>query len=187
LPHLEKAAEIQPKLTRNRLNLGACFVGLRQYDKAESLLQEIVGEHSKFPMAHYHLGLLYEEQKRWGEAKKAYSEEVELYPENFMARFNLGKLLYRLGDREGYLEQMQEVIRIAPKKAEGYLFLARGLLQKPGDVENVLELIQQGLSLAESSELKALGYYLLADIYTRKNQPGKVQEALKKARSYTSK
>lgn len=186
-PYLEKAVEIQPKLTRNRLNLGACFVGLRQYDKAESLLQEIVSEHPKFPWAHYHLGLLYEEQERWGEAKKAYSEEVELYPENFMARFNLGKLLYRLGDIEGHQQQMEEVIRIAPKKAEGYLFLARGLLQKPGDIENVLELAQKGLSLAESSELKALGYFLLADIYNRKNQPGKAQEASKKARSYISK
>ncbi len=187
LPYLEKAVEIQPKLTRTRLNLGACFVGLHQYDKGESILVEIVKDYPKFPMAHYHLGLLYEEQERWEEARNAYSIEVELYPQNFMARFNFGKLLYRLGDREGYLEQMQEVIQIAPQKAEGYLFMARGLLPQPGNIENALELVQKGLSLAEESELKAMGYYLLADIYTRKNQPGKVQEALKKARSYVLK
>ena len=187
LPHLEKAVEIQPKLTRNRLNLAVCFIGLRQNDKAESILKDILVKYPKFPLAHYHLGILYEEQGILVEAQKAYLEEVTLYPEHFRARFNLGKLLFKLGDRKGYMEQMQEVIRIAPKAAQGYLFLARGLLYESADINEILELVQKGLPLAKSSELKAFGYFLLADIYTRKNQPEKVEEALKKANYYKSK
>jgi len=187
LPYLEKAVEIQPKLTRNRLNLAVCFVGLRQYDKAESDLKDILVKYPKFPLAHYHLGLLYEEQGKLAEAQKAYLKEVTLYPEHFRARFNLGKLLFKLGDRKGYMEQMREVIRTAPKAAQGYLFLARGLLYESADINQILELVHKGLPLAKSSELKAFGYFLLADIYTRKNQPEKVEEALKKANYYKSK
>lgn len=187
LPYLEKAVEIQPKLTRNRLNLAACFVGLKRYGEAEAILEDILLKYPKYPLAHYHLGLLYEELGRLEEAQQAYSEEITHYPEHFRAHFNLGKLLFKLGDREGYLEQMQEVIRIAPKAAQGYLFLARGLLYESGDINQILELVQKGLPLARTSELKAFGYFLLADVYNRKNQPEKVQEALRKANFYKSK
>lgn len=187
LPYLEKAVEIQPKLTRNRLNLAACLVGLKRYDESETILEEILLKYPKYPLAHYHLGLLYEEQGRLEEAQQAYSEEIAYYPEHFRAHFNLGELLFKLGDRKGYLEQMREVVRIAPNAAQGYLFLARGLLYESDDINKILELVQKGLSLAKTSELKAFGYFLLADIYNRKKQPEKVQEALRKANSYKSK
>ena len=48
-------------------------------------------------------------------------------------------------------------------------------------------MVEKGLSLARTSELKALGYFLLADIYNRSHEPGKMNEALKKANSYKSK
>jgi tetratricopeptide (TPR) repeat protein len=169
------------------LNLAACLVGLKRYGEAEAILEDILLKNPKYPLAHYHLGLLYEELGRLEEAQQAYSEEITHYPEHFRAHFNLGKLLFKLGDREGYLEQMQEVIRIAPKAAQGYLFLARGLLYESGDINQILELVQKGLPLARTSELKAFGYFLLADVYNRKNQPEKVQEALRKANFYKSK
>jgi len=187
LPHLEKAVEIQPKMTRNRLNLAVCFVGLKRYGEAEVILEDILKEYPKFPFAHYHLGLLYEGQGELEKARNAYEEEVKLYPNQFRARFNLGKLLFTFGLREEYLEQMREVIRIAPEAPEGYLFLARGLLHEPVALDQILELVQKGLSLAETSELKALAYFLLADVYNRKNQPDKVKEALEKANYYKMK
>jgi arylsulfatase A-like enzyme/predicted Zn-dependent protease len=187
LPYLEKAFEIQPKLTQNRLNLAACLMEMKQYDRAEPLLKEIIQQSPKFPLAHYNLGLLYEEQGRLEEARVAYAEEVSAYPREFQARFNLGKVLFKLGDRPGYLEQMREVIKVAPKQAEGYLLLARGLLFESAPLDEVQATVEKGLSLAQTSELKALGYFLLADIYDRKHQPDKVNEALKMANSYKSK
>lgn len=184
LPYLEKAVEIQPKLTRNQLNLAVCLVGIKKYDRAETILRDILEKYPKFPLVHYHLALLYEEQNYLNEAQKFYIEEVNLFPTDFRARFNLGKLLFKFGDREGYIEQMEEVIRIAPENAEGYLFLARGLLQQSTEMDRILELVKKGIPLAKTSELKALGYFLLADIYNRKRQPEKMEEALKKANYY---
>jgi len=185
LPYFEKAVEIQPKLTRNRLNLAGSLIEVKQYGRAEALLKEIIEEHPRFPLAHYNLGLLYEEQGRFEEAKSAYGAEVAAYPQHFKARFNLGKVLFQLGDRAGSLEQMREVIRIAPKQPEGYLLLARGLLQESAPIEQVQGLVEKGLSLAEAPDLKALGWLLMADVFNRKRQPEKMNEALRKAATYT--
>jgi len=184
LPYLETAVETQPKITRTRLTLAACLVGAKQYDRAKAELAKVIGESPKFPLAHYNLGLLYEEQGRLEEARSAYKAEVENYPLGYKARFNLGKLLFRLGDKAGSLDEMREVVKIAPKLAEGHLMLGRGLLDSGDPLDEVQAEVEKGLSLAETSELKALGYFLLADVYNRRGDPARMNEALKKANSY---
>src|SRR6185295_18642159 len=69
LPHLEKAVAIQPKLTRNRLNLASALTELKQYGRAQTLLREIVKAQPRFPFAQYNLGLIHEEQGRLEEAR----------------------------------------------------------------------------------------------------------------------
>jgi len=187
LPYLEKAVELQPKMIRNRFNLAASLVGMKQFDRAAPLLKDIIQEAPRFPRANYNLGLLYEEQGRPEDARAAYTQEVTLFPQEFQARFNLGKILLRLGDHPGYMDCMRRVIEAAPERAEGYLFLARGLLDEPAPLEEVRALIEKGLSLAQTSEFKALGYFLLADVYSRQHQPGMMNEALKKANTYKTK
>lgn len=108
------------------------------------------------------------------------------YPQQFKARFNLGKVLFELGDRPGSLEQMREVVRLAPKQPEGYLFLARGLLQQSAPIEEVQGLVEKGLSLAQAPDLKALGWLLMADVYNRKRQPERMNDALRKAGTFVS-
>lgn len=183
-PYLEKAVEIQPKMTRNVLNLAACLVGVKEYERAEKLLREILQEYPKFPRVYYHLGLMYEELGRLDEAIEAYNKEIENYPDHYRARFNLGKLLLKKGNLEGYLQEMKKVMEVSPGEAEGYLFYARGLLLKGDEPQNILPLINKGLERARTSELKALGYFLLADVYNRLGQPEKVREALSRANNF---
>jgi tetratricopeptide (TPR) repeat protein len=161
-------------------------LGFKQYDRAEVELKQVIQEAPKYPLAHFNLGLLYEETGRLEEARTAYTEEVTNYPGEFKARFNLGKLLFKLGDRVGSLAQMREVVKLTPKLAEGHLMLARGLLYEDVPLDEVQAEVELGLSLAETNELKALGYFLLADIYSRRKQPEKMNEALKKANAYKS-
>ena len=186
LPYLEKAIEIQPKITRTRLTLAACLVGARQYDRAQAELATVLADSAKFPLAHYNLGLLYEEQGRLEEARGAYQAEIENFPQGYKARFNLGRVLFRLGDKAASLAEMRDVVKIVPKLAEGHLMLGRGLLDAGDALEKVQAEVEKGLSLAETSELKALGYFLLADVYNRRGDLARMNEALKKANSYKS-
>ena len=187
LPYLQKAVDIQPKLTQNRLTLAACLVGLKRYGEAEAAFREILQESPKFPFAHFDLGVMYEEQGKIEEARASYSEEVALYPKSHMARFNLGKLLFRAGDLQGYKEQMTQVRDLAPQQPEGYLFLARGLLVESAPLDEVQAMVEKGLSLAKASEFKALGWFLMADVYNRRHEPDKMRDALQKANSYSTK
>jgi hypothetical protein len=82
------------------------------------------------------------------------------------------------------MDQMREVVRIVPLQAEGHLFLARGLLSENAPIDEVREMAEKGLSLARTSDLKAFGWFLLADIYNRAHRPDKMNEALRKANSY---
>ncbi len=186
LPYLEKSVAIQPKLTQNRLTLAACLVGMKRYGEAEVIFKDIIRESPKFPFAHFNLGVLYEEQGRSEEAKAFYSEEVALFPKGHVARFNLGKLLLKSGDRQGYMEQMGKVKELAPTQPEGYLFLARGLLAESAPLDEVEGLVEKGLSLARAPEFKALGWFLMADVYSRRHDSEKMKDALQKANSYKS-
>jgi len=187
LPWLQKAVEVQPKMTQNQLSLAACLIGMKKYEPAKQTLHTILDSNPKFPRSHYHLGLLYEEQGRLQDACREYQKEIAMYGDSYMSRFNLGRLLLRLGDRAGYMEQMREVVRIAPKNAAGYLFLARGLLQEKANTDEILDLTEQGLSLAKTPEYKAMGYFMLADVYDRRNEPQMVRKALAKANEYKTK
>ena len=93
----------------------------------------------------------------------------------------------RLGDKTGSLAEMREVVKIAPKLAEGHLMLGRGLLDAGEPLDEVQAEVEEGLSLAETSELKALGYFLLADVYNRRGDAAGMSEALKNANRYKSK
>jgi len=186
LPYLEKAVEIQPKITQNRLNLAACLIEVKQFARAQTTLQEILSAYPKFPGAQFNLGVLYEELKRPEEARSAYLAEVANHPNSFKARFNLGKVLATMGDWPGSTDEMREVVRIAPKRPEGYLFLARALLQQSAPVGEVQALAEQGLTLARTPEFKALGWFVMADVFNRRHQPDKVNIALRNARMQLS-
>ena len=184
LPYLEKAVEIQPKITQNRLNLAASLIEAKQLPRAQAILDDILREQPKFPGAWFNLGVLYDEQRRPEDARRAYLAEVENYPNSFKARFNLGKVLSALGDWPGSIEQMREVVKIAPNQPEGYLFLARGLLHERGPLDEVRALAEKGLTFAKTPDMKALGWFLLADVFQRTQQPDKVAEALRNARMH---
>jgi len=185
LPPLQKAAEIQPNLTQYQQSLAACYIYLKQYTDAERILNIIGRDYPKFPLVHFHLGLVADEQGNLVQAETGYRKEIELNPKSVPARFNLGKLLLKKGDFEGYMAEMKEVVTLAPDMAEGRLFLARGQLREPGiDLAAVQANVEIGMKNTRAPDLMALGWFLMADIYSRRHQPTRVQEALNKARHY---
>ena len=185
LPCLRKAAAIQPKLTQYQQSLAACFIYLKRYPEAEGILHIILRDYPKFPLVNFHLGLVAEEQGDLALAESSYRKEIEFYPRSVPARFNLGKLLLKKGDFDGYMAEMNEIVTIAPDAPEGFLFLARGQLRDPAaDLSTVEANVERGLKNARAADLRALGWFLMADIYSRRHQPDKVQEALRQANHF---
>jgi len=184
LEPLQRVVEIQPKLTRPRLNLAVTNISLGHLDVAEGMLTEIIAEHPTFPLAHFHLGLLYEEQRRFAEAKTAYIEEVALHDTAFLARFNLGNLYFGLGDFPAAEREMRVLIEEAPEMPKPYFLTARILLKQERDISEVERLSRTGLELTDADRLKVLGYYLLADVYSRQGRQGELDQVLERAQYY---
>jgi superkiller protein 3 len=150
------------------------------------MLREILDEKPEFPLAHFHLGLLCEEQGRVAEARAAYTKEVELYPNSIIARFNLGNLLFRLGDLRSAAQEMRTLIEEAPETPKPYLLLARVLLKQERDLPEVERLARAGLAQSEAYDLKVLGYYILADVYSRQGRKADLERVLERAEHYRS-
>jgi predicted Zn-dependent protease len=125
--------------------------------------------------------VLYEEQGQLGLARQEYEAELASHPDTFKARFNLGKLKARADDWAGSAAEMREAIRAAPRRPEGYLFLARALLHGTTPLADVQALAEKGLTLAKAPDAKALAWYLLADVYSRQHDEASVQRALRHA------
>ena len=106
------------------------------------------------------------------------------HPQSIVARFNLGNLLLKLGDERGAEEQMRVLIKEDPASARPYLMLARVLLGQPGRLNEVESLAQAGLARAKEPDLKALGYFLLADVYSREGRRTELEQAVRKGEYY---
>ena len=81
---------------------------------------------------------------------------------------------------------MRVLIEQAPEKPRAYLYLARIVLKERQDLDEVETLARAGLDLTETAELKALGYYLLADVYSRQGRQTELEQVLEKAQYYRS-
>jgi predicted Zn-dependent protease len=184
LPLLRKVVEIQPTLTRSRINLAAALVALGRLDEADRLLAGILEEFPRFPLAHFHLGLLRERQGRPAEARAAYVAELEENPRSVVTRFNLGELLLALGDHAGAEEQMRRLIEEDAANPRPYLLLARIGLARPGGLAAAEENARAGLERAREPQLKALGWFLLADVYSRQGRTGEVAAAVEQGERY---
>lgn len=183
-PYLKNAVDIQPKLSQNRVNLATCLIGLGKLEEAESLLTEVTLEAETFATVHYHLGLIQHKKKNYDAALTEYRKELEYHPHYLPARFNLGEVLFLKKDVAGYRKEMETIVNQEPELARGYMFLARGLLAgEPQEYKRGVDLVNHGLKIAKDKAIRILGYYLLADFYSRLNEQAKKEEMIKNAQN----
>lgn len=184
VPLLEKAVDLQPKLTRPKINLAAAKIALSDLGEAEQLLLEIIDHKPEFPLAHFHLGLLYEEQRRFAEAETQYKTEIAIHDTALRAWFNLGNLYFGLGDYPAAETEMRILIEKAPETAKPYLLLGRTLLKQEKDFPDVERFTKIGIENTDAAKLKVLGYYILADVYSRQGRKAELNQVLERAEYY---
>jgi tetratricopeptide (TPR) repeat protein len=180
----KQALSVDERNTQALQIMGEIYMGRLDFVQALPYIEQAADVQTKNDRSRFNLAACLIGLKQYDRAEPVLRQVIETSPKWPLAHFNLGKILFKHGDRAGSLAEMREVVRIAPKLAEGHLFLARGLLYEDVPLEKVKASVDQGLALAETPELKAMGYFLLADLYDRQGQPDKVAEALRLANSY---
>src|SRR5262245_51040961 len=148
------------------LKLGEAQIELGKREAAEKNLREALRLKPDLPMAHYDLGVLLEKHDEAARAVEEYQAELRQNPKVYQAHFNLAKLLSRAGRTAEAVDHFRAAVDANPSFASGYLYLAKGLLDA-GDLQASEAAALKGLASEPEPQLRPLGHYVLADIYTR--------------------
>ncbi len=137
------------------------------------------------PEVHYYRAQLAEARGDLAAASALYRRQVEVNPAHHRSLFNLSQSVARDGNHAEAADLLRAAVRANGDFAAGYLYLGRSLLALDdvallGEAE---EAARRGLALNPPAELRPLGHYLLADIYTRRGDGQAAQRELGRARA----
>jgi arylsulfatase A-like enzyme/Tfp pilus assembly protein PilF len=148
------------------VRLGESQIQLGKYDEAEKHVSEAIRLKPDLPMAHYDLGVLYEARGDAARAADAYQAEIRVNPRAFQAHFNLAKILSKVHRANDAVRHFRSAVEANPSFAAGYLYLAKALLDA-GNLRESEDAALKGLQANPDAQVKPLGHYVLADVYTR--------------------
>ncbi len=181
LPYFQKAVEMDPEHAAFRNRLGGCLIELKRYDQALASINKSLELNDRIPNAHFNRALVYEAQDQWNLAAQDYRKEVELFPESYPARFNLSRVLRKVGDIDGERRELEACISTQPDYGVAYIYLAKNLMDTQGDLQKAAQLAEEGIEKSKEQENQILGNYLLADLLNRLGHPREAERHLQKA------
>jgi tetratricopeptide (TPR) repeat protein len=92
--HLEKAVAVYPKFIQAELKLGAAYMDLQQWDKAERALLKTLEIDPKAVNAFFALGEVYRSQKRYDQAEKALQDGFAIEARSATAHLTLARVYW---------------------------------------------------------------------------------------------
>jgi cytochrome c-type biogenesis protein CcmH/NrfG len=118
-------------------------------------------------------GAIYHASHQFKEAAAYYGQAVQADPRNVEARTRLASSLYRSGDVDGALAQLNQALAYEPRDANSLFNLGMIRLQGKGDGKGALAAWQQLLKSNPqlSAERKAEVQKLMADVLTTTGAP----------------
>jgi tetratricopeptide (TPR) repeat protein len=148
------------------MKLGESQIQLGKFEEAEKNLREALRAKPDLPMANYDLGVLHEARGNAAAAFEAYEAELKASPRTYQAHFNLAKLLSRANRATDAVTHFRAAVEINPSFGAGYLYLAKALLDA-GELKDAEAAALKGLESNPERQVRPLGHYVLADVYTR--------------------
>lgn len=149
--HLEKAIELYPKFLEAELRLGAAYMDLRQWDKAEQALRRALEINPKTANAYFAIGEIYLQQRKYDEAEKALRQGLGIENHSWQGHFTLARVYWGKSDIVQAGRQVALTIQLNPNFAEAHL-LAGNILARAGKREDALMEFQEYLRLAPKGE-----------------------------------
>lgn len=152
--HLQKALTIYPNFLEAQLKLGATYMDLQEWDKAEQALKRALEINPKTANAYLALGEVYAHQKKYSEAEKALRDGLIIEDRSWQGHFALGRLYYAKGDLARAGRQVGLAIQLNDSFPDAHL-LAANIHLKVNNRQDALEQFQEYLRLAPKGEFAA--------------------------------
>ncbi|HYV19054.1 MAG TPA: tetratricopeptide repeat protein [Verrucomicrobiae bacterium] len=164
------AAQVSPKSTRIRYNLGNAWLRRGRFREAEAEYREALAIYPEFADARGNLGLALLQQGRAKEALGPLEEAARRQPKNPEVRVNLGSARRVLGDPTGARREFEAAIALSDNAASAWNDLG-SLLLAQGETDEAIRCLQRA---AQAEPQYALYRVNLADAY---NAAGRRDEA----------
>jgi arylsulfatase A-like enzyme/Tfp pilus assembly protein PilF len=160
--------------------LGEIYLLLQKPQEARLYLMKAMETSPENPYVYIHLSALADAEGKTGEAINLLEQRRgQFQTADYLMQ--LGRLYAKTGNAQKEHETFQEMVRAYPNDPRGYFFLGKIILQQRGDMRQVIQLAEKGLSLNPDPEFQPFGYFLIGDAYTALGDRAKAQTYLKKA------
>jgi arylsulfatase A-like enzyme/uncharacterized protein HemY len=178
--YFEKCLTLNSESAASHNSLAAIYIVKGDLDKAESHIQEALKTNPRLHTLYFNWAQLYEKKNNLAKAAEAYLKEIEISPRNFRACFNLARVFRQVGRDEDELAYLNKTKALNPDFPLTYFYLARIELNSSRDYNDAVALVMKGLALKPEASDLPLGYFLLADLYSRLGQDALSQEYARK-------
>jgi len=157
----ERFLELQPDLYEARVNIGNCYVRLKEYDKAikefELVLEKLSQKYpdltgNKMAASIYaSLGELCMDQGKLEEARKYFEMSISLDRSDPALPYNIGEILFNSGKIDEAITYYKIAIEINPKWPKSYLKLGYCYLNK-AEMETAINYFKKFVELSPEDD-----------------------------------
>jgi len=114
---------------------------------------------------HYNLAQIYEMKGQVSDAVAEYLTELENYPDNYSASFNLALLFRQTKKQDQEEKYLKKTIELSPGFSLGYLYLGELYYSQHKSRDQSIALLEKAVSLGLDKKHLKYAYYLLAKIH----------------------
>ena len=165
--YFEQCLAQNPQSASAHNELAAIYITRDDLAKAEEHLRAALAINPRLQSLRYNMAQLLEKQNRFPEAADYYLQEIQDSPKSYKALFNLSRVYRTLGREEDEADALRKTIAANPEFPVAYFYLARIDLKRGRDFKAAIDLVKKGIDLTPSMAELPLGYFLLADLYSR--------------------
>src|SRR3989344_4983977 len=137
---------------------GKAYFAENNYAKAKIELRNALQIDPKYAEAYFLLGQVEESRQYWQPAFANYSKAIELNPDHFDARAQLGRLYLLAGELDKSTEMMQTILAKDPGNFKARMLKA-AILSRKGDskaaIKEVTEVVDGNATLIEAVDMLA--------------------------------
>jgi lipopolysaccharide biosynthesis regulator YciM len=152
--HLQKALAIYPNFLEAQLKLGALYLDMQQWDKAEQTLKRAIEMNNQTVNAYLALGEVYFRQKKYTEAEKTFKEGLSVEKYSWLGHFALGRVYYVEGDMSRAGRQIALCMQLNDSFADAR-FVAANIYLRVNNPLGAREQFEEYLRLAPKGEFSA--------------------------------
>ena len=181
--YFDKCISLNAESAGSHNMLAAIALVREDLDGADRHLEEALRLNPRLSNAHYNRAQVFEKRGRPAEAEAEYLKEIDVSPRHFKSMYNLSRLYREVGDETKEYGYLKECLEIDPGFPLTYFYLARIYLNRGERYGEAVELVKKGIDLKPDRAELPLGYFLLADLYSRLGNGALSDEYAQKGRA----